>query len=382
MKAQSDAPMDVQRNSLLAAKYQKWGEETLTVIERDYYIKKKKLYATASADDPKERRNDDRTVAMMWACGVQLSALTEAAILDPGKYTRTMISYVEAMDIYIQKDELGGYDVWPCPKPKDRYYDDNVWVVIALIKGYEATNRRPLLTRAEAAMKFVLSGEDDKVGGGIYWKEDGRKEGKIGKHACSTGPTIVAALELHRINKKFIDSKKDYLQTALRLHKWMRETLQDKDGLYWDNIGLNGNIGKAKYSYNSALMIRAECLLYKETGDKAYLEEAQRVAKASLKKWVRDDGSADDGGRFAHLLMGAFLELYKVDKNPLWLRTCDNMCEFVYKNLKDKNGLYPGSWKNPIKKDDVFTKVDLLDQASVAHAFLETARAHKENKGR
>lgn len=373
---ESPPPLSRSANLSLARRYQAWGETVLKKIDDEYFIPSRKLYSSRSADTATERRNPKREVAMMWACGVQLSALGEAAKMNARRFRPALEGYAKALDVYIQKDALGGYDIWPCPKPKDRYYDDNIWVVLALIKGYETFKDPEYLQRAEASMRFVLSGEDTATGGGIYWKEDGRAQGKIGKHACSTGPTIVAALKLHRINKNIPEARQDYLATALRLHAWMRSTLQDQDGLYWDNIQLSGKIGKEKYSYNSALMVRAECLLYEETGDKKYLEEAQRVANACLKRWVRQDGSMDDGGRFGHLMMGAFLELYLVDRDTKWLKTCDLICEYIYEKLQDPNGLYPGGWGKPLEKGKRLTKVDLLDQASVAHAFLETAATH------
>ncbi len=363
--------LDPAKNAELAAKYQKWGFEVMEKIQKDYYLDKSKLYASQSADTPKDRREQKRDPAMMWACGVMLSSLAEATEADPNTYSRRLQSYATAMDVYIQKDELGGYDVLPCPKPFDRYYDDNVWVVLAMIKASEVTQKRQYIYKAEAAMKFVLSGEDDKAGGGIYWKETGR----VAKHTCSTAPSIVACLELYNAYKGFVNNKKSYLDTALRLHTWIRATLQDSDGLYWDNININGKVDKAKYSYNSALMIRAECLLYEETGDQKYLEEAQRVAKAALKRWVRDNGSADDGGRFAHLLIGSFLALYEKDNDPVWLDTVDRMIEYVHANIRDPNGLYSGGWKDPVK--GTLEKVDLLDQASVAHAYLEVGNMHK-----
>lgn len=357
----------------LAARYQTWGEEVLDKIESDYLIKSRRLYASRSADTAQARRDQGRELAMAWACGVQLSALGEGAALNPGKYQRPLNAFITALDVYIQPDKLGGYDVWPCPKPKDRYYDDNAWIVLGLIKAYEITNRRAFLTRAEAAMRFVLSGEDKKDGG-IFWRET--EHGS--KHACSTGPTIVAALELHRIHKKLSSRKNDYLDTALRLHKWMHDTLRDTDGLYWDHIRVDGHAHKDKVSYNSGLMIRAECLLYEETGDEKYLREAQRIARASLRQWMREGGRTDDVGRFSHLLIGGLLELHKIDNDPAWLQTAGALCEYLHAKVRDENGLYPNGWGAPTTTP--LSKVDLLDQASAAHLYLETARAYKESR--
>ncbi len=126
-------------------------------------------------------------------------------------------------------------------------------------------------------MQFVLSGEDQTLGGGIYWRENEKK----GKNTCVNAPAIVAAAELYQITR---DQK--YLETAKRLYSWTRAHLQDpQDGLYYDNIGLGGNVAKFKLTYNSGLMIRANVELYRATGDMTYLNEARRIANSSINQW-------------------------------------------------------------------------------------------------
>jgi NifU-like protein involved in Fe-S cluster formation len=59
-----------------------------------------------------------------------------------------------------------------------------------------------------------------------------------------------------------------------------KRNLQDpEDKLYWDNIQLNGKIGKAKFSYNAGQMFQAAALLYKLTKNKRY-PDAQQLAEA------------------------------------------------------------------------------------------------------
>ncbi len=344
--------------------YAGWGKETTAQIERDFYDADSKLYLdNITVRDGGVEKSDP---AFMWGCGVQLSMLVEAAAADPAEYRKPLDAYARALQVYWQKsDPLGGYDVLPCPKPLDRYYDDNVWVALALLKGYRVTGDAAYLRQAEATMRFVRSGEDDKVDGGIYWKEVDRSA----KHSCSTGPAIVAELEMYRATRNPVN-----LLTARRLYSWMRSHLQDGDGLYWDNISVKGKVDKNKYSYNTALMIRAGCLFYEITRDKNYLKEAQRIGQAALDRWVRPDGSVDDGGRFAHLLMGAFVALSKVDPDPKWMDAVDRIVQFVHGHLKGADGRYPGSWKAAPDKPP--EKFELLDQASVAHAYWEAANAH------
>src|SRR5207248_297258 len=104
------------------------------------------------------------------------------AQLEPQKYADPLGSYADALQVYWTEHKgIGGYDVLPGPKPADRYYDDNEWVVLALVEAYEATRDVKYRNRAEATFRFVLSGEDDKLGGGLYWQENKLES----KNACS-----------------------------------------------------------------------------------------------------------------------------------------------------------------------------------------------------
>jgi len=204
----------------------------------------------------------------------------------------------------------------------------------------------------------VMSGEDEKLGGGLYWREQELKS----KNTCTNAPAIVSALRLHQLT-----GKDEYLETAERLYRWTAANLQDKDGLFWDNIRMNGSIDKRKYSYNSALMIRASTLFHLIKDDPQYLEEARRIADAADRRWVRDNGAIADGGRFAHLLIEALLKLHQVDGDDRWLEIGLDAVAHVRENLRDPHGRYPSRWDREI--DGPVREVNLLDQASAARAY-------------
>ena len=154
----------------------------------------------------------------------------------------------------------------------DRFYDDNVWLGIDFCDIYEATGDKKYLAEAEMIWKFIESGTDDVLGGGIYWCE----QQKHSKNTCSNAPGTVYALKLYAAT-----GDERYLARGKALYAWTKEHLLDpEDGLYFDNIGLDGRIGRAKFAYNSGQMVQAGALLYKATGDESYLKDAQRTAAA------------------------------------------------------------------------------------------------------
>jgi uncharacterized protein YyaL (SSP411 family) len=340
--------------------FRQWGTETMEVLHKDLWLQESKLYAekadleTGKPDHP----------AFMWGVGVQITAMAAAAILEPEKYLKPLRDYSDAIQIYwLKHDGIEGFDVQPGPKPSDRYYDDNAWLVLALAEVFEVTKDPKYLDRSAATFRFVMSGEDDKLGGGLYWRE----VEKTSKNTCTNAPAIVSALRLHQLTKE-----PDHLATARRIHAWTCKNLQDADGLFWDNIRLDGRVDRRKFSYNSALMIRANCLFHEITGEAAYLKEAQRVAAAAEKEWIRDTGAVADSGRFAHLLLESLLELQRRDKDPRWHVTVGRCLVHLHDRMRDANGRYPNRWDRAWGRP--MRETMLLNQASPARIYWLAAR--------
>jgi predicted alpha-1,6-mannanase (GH76 family) len=361
------AACTAQSNGETSAQFAQWGAETLDTIKRDLWLADRGLYAEKSESD-----GDRPTVpAFMWGAGVQLTALAAAAQTDPATYVPQLAAYADALEKHwIVHNGIGGYSVLPEQKRADRYYDDNVWIVLALVETLEAAHDQKYLERAQATMRFVLSGEDEELGGGIYWRENRRNS----KNTCSNAPAIVAALRLHQKT-----SDPQHLAAAERLYDWTRSHLQDEaDGLYWDNMRLSGRLDRRKYSYNSALMIRANCLLFEVKKGPKYLAEAQRIARSAVARWiVPETGGVKDGGQFAHLLLESLLAVGRVDRDPQWLETVKRSVNFVHENLRDSNGRYAHRWDRPQSR--ARESFQLIDQASAARAFFVTARAVRES---
>ena len=337
-----------------------WGLSVIGQIEKDYSLPSRSLYADALHPGKKQSNQP----AFMWGCGVQLTALIAAARIDKPDYLPLVRRYISGLDVYwSEANPVPGYDVLPGPKSPDRYYDDNVWVALALVEAYELTGETAYRDRAEKTFKFVLSGEDNQLGGGLFWHEQEKKS----KNTCSNAPAIVAALRLFAVTHKAA-----YLDMARRLYLWTNDHLQDTDGLFWDNVKLDGRVEKTKFTYNTALMLRANALFYGITREKKYLDEAERIAEAAEAHWFRKEtGAIADSGMFAHLLCEAFFTLAQEDNNPHWREIVVRALVFVQEKGRDSDGHYNDHWDRtePVKRE----KIGLLGQASVARAFLFAA---------
>lgn len=339
--------------------FAKWGAESLEQIHKDLWLPKLGLYAEQAPDK-------DGVLAhpsFMWGVGIQLSALAAASAVEPEKYLAQTRDYADAIQVYwMNHDGQEGFDALLGTEDLDRYYDDNAWLVLALAEVFEVSKDHKYLDRSAATFRFVMSCEDDKLGGGLYWRENHLNS----KHTCTNAPAIVGALRLYQLTK---DEK--YLETARRLYVWINSHLQDVDGLYWDNIRLDASVSRRKFSYNTALMIRANALFHQVTGEARYLEEARRVAQAAEKMWVHEDGSVSDSGKFAHLLMESFLALWVEDQDPHWAEIVTRTLGYVHGTLLGQDGRYGQMWDRP--SNGSLKESMLLNQASPARAYWVAA---------
>jgi uncharacterized protein YyaL (SSP411 family) len=297
-----------------------------------------------------------------WGVGVLISALNAAAKVD-SRYLVVLEQTIEATRSYWNTDgPVPGYDVHPMPKPMDRYYDDNEWMVLALLESNKLTGDKAYLNYAKETFNYVLSGLDSKLGGGVYWRETE----KSSKNTCSNGPAAAAALGLY-------DATKDaaYLKTAVDIYSWTKAHLRDPaDGLYWDNINLSGKVEKTKWSYNTALMLRTATELYRFTKRQGYADDACEMQKSSLAKWVAPSGSLRDDGKFVHLLLENWIRAFRVVPGAADPTSAiETGLTRLHDLSRDSLGHYGNRWdKTPV--DGPYSPFKLIDQASAARAFL------------
>lgn len=294
--------------------------------------------------------------AFNWAVGVLIPALNTAARLKPEWKSELQAVIKSSKRYWNPKGPTPGFDVWPSPKPVDRFYDDNAWMVIGLIESYEILGDPEVLDLAKKSLSYVLSGFDTKLGGGIYWRE----KIKDSKNTCSNAPAVVACLEVY---KKTMQP--ELLEKAIKIYDWTKSKLQDpNDLLLWDSIRLNGHIDRTKWTYNTALMIRSAAALHEITKDEKYLIEAKVLADASEKKWLVKGRIADEG-KFAFLLLDSWKFVPSESRKKghqgcsLWLRASG----------RDDKGWFGHRFD---REPSVQATVALIDQCAAIRTILTT----------
>lgn len=222
----------------------------------------------------------------------------------------------------------------------DRYYDDNAHLAVALAEGYELTSDPVYLNRAKQTYDFTLRGESTAGGGGIYLAEQDLSF----KDSAATLQGARAALMLHQIT-----GEQRYLNDATRLYNWAKNTTQQADALFMEQLFLTGpqagTVGNFTLVNFSGFGISANVEFYQSTGDPAYLREAQRIANRSLSRYFHcATGRINDEGFWAFELVDALVDLHAIDQDERWLEAVHGGLQWLHDNKEDPNGRYGKFW--------------------------------------
>lgn len=171
-------------------------------------------------------------------------------------------------------------------------YDDIMWWVISMARAYEITKDPKYLGHSILGFERVWKGTPGVNDKGSYEPEKGgmkwgwKRDEWRGKMACINYPTVVAAMTLYNITKD-----QSYLDRAKEIYTWSRNTLFDKnDGKVADHKVMDDPVNWTTQLYNQATCIGAAVMLYKETGDKMYMNDAVLAADYSKNKMSDKNG--------------------------------------------------------------------------------------------
>ena len=231
--------------------------------------------------------------------------------------------------------------VYECCAPGgERFYDDNAHLAVALAEAHEITGEPIYLTRAIDTLEFVLSGEDNVGGGGVYWSEWDHSF----KDSASTLQGARAALMIYQAT-----SEQQFLDDALRLYDGAADTTQQPDGLFMEKLYLTGpkagQVGDYTLVNFAGFALATNTSFYEITQDPAYLAKARRIANRSISRFTdRSTGRINDEGFWAYELVDAWLQLYEIDDDPRWLQAVVGGLEWLHTNKQDPNGHYGKLW--------------------------------------
>jgi hypothetical protein len=218
----------------------------------------------------------------------------------------------------------------------EKFYDDNEWVGLQLVRGYRMLGDPGLLARALEIFRLVVYGWDGNARhpcpGGVWWTQ---REGTFKRNTVSNAPGAELGLELYQITRRAY-----YLKWAKRMYHWVQLCLRESTGLYADNIDLSGAIDKSIYIYNQGTMLGAEVLLYQATGKREYLLRAQEAAVTTLAYFT---GGQLEGQPpfFVAIFAENLLRLNALAPNPAYLAYLQAYADRAWNtNLDPASGLF------------------------------------------
>ncbi|PWS30467.1 glycoside hydrolase family 76 protein [Pedobacter paludis] len=308
----------------------------------------------------------EKKVSFLWPFSGMFSA---ANVLV--KYPDIELQYKQYLDslsagVLAYRDTLRspvGYQAYPVALEKaDRYYDDNALVCIDYMEAYFNTKNPVYITKAKEVFRFIESGWDEKLQGGVYWLEGHKDQ----KPACSNGMATLAALKLYQGTQE-----KEYLEWGKRFYSWMHANLRNPDGIYYNDIKMDGTQNPTYYTYNTGSMLEAAVLLYRFTNDRTYLNEGQLVAKHAF-DFFSARGKVGfrfsiDLPWFVTVLFRGYEALYKVDHNPAYLSSIATELDRAWELSRDRYGFLTAKWATDGKSKA--RPKWLLDEACIAELY-------------
>lgn len=314
-------------------------------------------------------------VSFLWPMsGVFSSAVALASIDD--KYIPYVDSMAVAVEQYYDAGRVPfGYQAYPVRFGKvDRYYDDNGLVGIDYIDSYKVTKNPAYLEKAKHVMTFILSGWDDNFEGAVSWLEGVKDQ----KPACSNGKAMVLALKLYEAT-----GDKYYLETGLRFYNWIDKYLKDPErGVVWNSwlTASGGKVHPDLYTYNTGTLLQAAVALYRFTGEKKYLDNAEFLAEGSYKVFFKftDEGIpyVQDLPWFNLVLFRGYHDLFNVTGESKYVDAVIKGIDYAWEHARDNAGLMYHDWTG--RTDESKMPKWLLDASCVPEFYARIAQIKGE----
>src|SRR5205809_4395668 len=140
-------------------------------------------------------------------------------------------------------------------------------------------------------------------------------------------------------------SEKNYLDDATRLLSWSNAHIQYPDGLFYQRYNMTSGPDDIPLINSAGIGISTNLELYQATSNRAYLVQAEYIATRSLTRYFNNTlGRINDPGYWSFELVDAFDALRIVGGNPFWEEKMDTAMAWLHANKRDPNGHYDTVW--------------------------------------
>lgn len=317
------------------------------------------------------REDTDNAFSYLWPVREATAATIDLTVV-PGSgrtYDDDVRDRFSALQAYWNTDReppgYASYVVPPLGGGGDLFYDDNAIVGLEFVRHYRLTHKASARQRAEQVFEVLTQGWDTDAShpcpGGMFWVDASWTSIRA---ANVTGLATELAAHLYEIT-----GKRSYLDWADRLYTWNRTCLRSPEGLYWNDISVDGTVNPTLWIYNSGAMIGAGTLLYRATGDRDYLESAEADATAALDYWTAENRYFDQPAIFNSIFFKNLLLLDSAAHDPRYRAVVETYAEHTWASNRDPAlGLFrfPPSGGGPY---DPSYRPETLEQSAVIQTF-------------
>lgn len=300
----------------------------IDVFNNTYYDKTFGIYYASTA---REKRAAIWTQAMYWDMLINAYKRT-----NNDKYLTSLDLFFQGMNRQYANFDWNNKKEW-------FIYDDIMWWVISLAKGYELTENKKYLALSISGFDRVWNGSKvlgdkgsyDSKDGGMLWMFDDPAKGKM---SCINYPTVIAAMMLYNTTKDA-----EYLDKAKEIYKWSRNNIFDlSNGKVADSKHETGSPNWKTHLYNQGTCIGAAVMLYKETGDEFYKEDAIKSAdyvreKMSDKKGILTVEYGLEQGIYTAVFAEYIIRLIEDCDQPQYIEWIQYNIEKGWSNRNSKN---------------------------------------------
>ncbi len=264
----------------------------------------------------------------------------------------------------------------------DRFYDDNSIVGLSLLEAYERLGEKRYLKQAGKVVDFLKSGEDNLLGGGLWWNESLKNVSgneNSNKPTCANGYAVQFLLKYYAVCSE--NEKKEVINFAKRLYEWIKVNLRDdNDYCYWNSIDASGIVNKTKWTYNVGVMIQNGVCLYEVTGDDTYLNDAKLSAKGSYVAFVRSVNGVgmtypEHDPWFNTKLLRGYIDLAKYEDDvKSYIDVYTDFINYGYDHARTAEGFFYEDWTGRESK----RASQLLMQDAVIESYAVLALYYDE----